>query len=200
MEFYGVAIKSGESKKLEAPEDCVVVLQNFALTGCEDGKTAVVSLKVGETTQVVCTLIAGRVPQYAVEIAVDPAEEEAELLVKGAGEVHVTGAIAFQGGEEDFDDLDDDEDMEDLEGEEEDDEEEDEEEEDEEMEDEKPAPPPAKKPAAAPAAEAKKPAPKPAEAPKAKSPEKPAAKSPAAKKPEAPKAKTPAKKDTPKKK
>ena len=150
-EYFAIVVKAGETKELEIPLGANLVLRNAALEASSNKDTAKVILSHGENRLAICTLIAGAVPQYRMNILVSPPEydmadedmeseneeeEEKEIppatiTVEGKGTVHLVGSLvpAFDEDaydEDEYPDMDD----EDDEDEEDDDEDEDDEDED----------------------------------------------------------------------
>lgn len=145
-ELFTLVIKAGETKDIEIPLGANVVLSNAALAGT--GKeSATVVLNHMENHLALCTLTAGVLPQYRMNVLVTPPEDESEsdeetsdeekelpppsITVKGKGTVHIVGKYVPSGEPEDFGDYDD-EDDEDMDDEDMDDEDMDDDEEDDE--------------------------------------------------------------------
>jgi len=134
-DFFAEVVKAGEPKEVEIPFGCNLVLNNASIKA-ENKQSASLYLETqcsGETKKVLlCTLIAGVVPQYSMEILVNPSiapidDEEDEkkkkdsdkedsedddeypfdvipskLIVEGQGEIHVTGVFVEE--HDDYDD------------------------------------------------------------------------------------------------
>ena len=150
-ELFTLVVKAGETKDIEIPFGANIVLSNAALAGAGNKETATVILNHMENHLALCTLTAGVLPQYRMNVLVTRPEDESEsddedkleddekeekelpapsITVKGKGTVHIVGKYVASGdvddGEYDDEDEDDydDEDMddEDMDDDEEDDE------------------------------------------------------------------------------
>jgi len=71
-EVVSYVVKAGESQEVDVPEGCVVQLNNAAIRGAADGKSAQVFVEVEGEKVLVCTLIAGRIPQYSMDVVLQP--------------------------------------------------------------------------------------------------------------------------------
>ena len=134
-ELFTLVVKAGETKDIEIPFGANIVLSNAALAGAANKESATVILNHMENHLALCTLTAGAVPQYRMNILVTRPEDESEsdedeeksddeekelpapsITVKGKGTVHIVGKYVASGeaddGEYDDEDMDD-EDMDD---------------------------------------------------------------------------------------
>jgi len=225
-DFFSIVVKAGEPQEVDIPFGLNLVLNNAAFRG-KDKESAALYIETQREKVLLCTLIGGVVPQYSMEVLVNPTlaeidfdkkeekedEEEdddeeqddfdvvpAKLIVEGQGEIHVTGVYVEDAeDEDDYDDYDDMEDEDEDEDEMEDGEDDDEEDEEDEEEEEKVAPPPTKKAAMTPkkAETPKKEAPKSVKKEEPKKAETPKKEAPKSAKKEAPKSAKKA--ETPKK-
>lgn len=182
-DFFAAVVKADKPEEVKVPFGSNLILNNAAIKG-NAKDSASLYLQTQDQKILLCTLTVGAVPQYSMEVLVNPTLDEidpekikeneeneedsededmdfdvipAKLSVEGKGEIHVTGVYVIDEEEEDYDDYDD---MSDYDDEEDESDGEEDDEEDEEEEEEEVAPPPAKKPAAVtPKKDAKKEAP-----------------------------------------
>jgi len=137
-DFFSIIVKAGETKELEIPLGANLVLRNAALEASSNKDSAKVILSHGENRLTICTLIAGSLPQYRMNILVNPPdmddedmesdneeEEEKEIppasiTVEGKGTVHIVGNLVPAFDEDDYFEDEDDEDDEDEDGEDDD--------------------------------------------------------------------------------
>eukprot|EP00727_Mastigamoeba_balamuthi_P007419 m51a1_g3298 hypothetical protein (367) ;mRNA; r:303021-305107 len=107
MDFVGFKLVGNQTEKVAIPEEMDLIISNIALVAPE-GKVNTVSVKIGDETRVLCTLIGGRIPQYSLDLTIST-DEEVELSTAGEGEVSIIGnfVAAFGNEDMDFDDEDD---------------------------------------------------------------------------------------------
>ena len=146
-ELFTLVVKAGETKDIEIPFGANIVLSNAALEGAATKESATVVLNHMENHLALCTLTAGVLPQYRMNVLVTQPEDEDEgesdenenksedeekelpapsITVKGKGTVHIVGKYVAAGDLDDGDYDDEDMDDEDMDDEDMDDEEDDE--------------------------------------------------------------------------